>query len=201
MLNSATTASLRSLNEINARPKRTSYGEMSTWFFMDEKELNSDIGKSYVDLNDFQDKSCYHFEELTLPALVTKNEVIKKSPKREVPASPIVREFLMRNWSEKRSDMNKKSKEKNQENRKGRSGAGGVWPNITQAFRENGNRLLFVEGPTYNRVPFNSQENLNSNSQLEKPQLTKAILEKMDRERLGVQTRYGTENGNWSIFR
>ena len=70
--------------------------------------------------------------------------------------------------------------------RKGRSGAGGAWPHITQAFREDGKRMLFIEGPSYNRVPFNSHENLSSISQIEKSSLTnrsltKAIIDKLER--------------------
>lgn len=73
MLNSSLTGSLRSLNEVNAKPKRyptnysltinlirilkhclillrTSYGNMSTWFFMDNVDRGSDLDKSYMNV-------------------------------------------------------------------------------------------------------------------------------------------------------
>ncbi|CAF1032384.1 unnamed protein product [Brachionus calyciflorus] len=52
MFSNSTTASLRSLNEMNARPKRTSYGEMSTWFFMDNnsEKLDQEYDKSFMDV-------------------------------------------------------------------------------------------------------------------------------------------------------
>lgn len=77
-------------------------------------ELLEKIQKiNILKLNDFRDKSCYDFDELILPKLVSNNELRKNLSNREVPSSPIVRDFLMRNWSEKRFDMNRKSKEPN----------------------------------------------------------------------------------------
>ncbi|CAF0838343.1 unnamed protein product, partial [Brachionus calyciflorus] len=149
--------------------------------------------------------TCSHHKEIVLPVIVNKTESSKKKVNREIAPSPIVKEFLMRNWSDRRVDMNKKGIDTKAETRKGRSGAGGVWPHITQAFREDGNRMLFIEGPTYNRVPFNSHESLDSISHTEKSNsnktLSNAILDKIERERQGVQTRHGTDHGNWSLLR
>jgi hypothetical protein len=45
---SPTPVYLRSLNDCNVRPKRTSYGNMSTWFFMDKKNIDADSHQNII---------------------------------------------------------------------------------------------------------------------------------------------------------
>ncbi len=54
---SPTPVYLRSLNDCNVRPKRTSYSNMSTWFFMDKK--NADYEK-----DDFSDVKNILFQSI-----------------------------------------------------------------------------------------------------------------------------------------
>jgi hypothetical protein len=79
----------------------------------------------------------------------------------------LVNDFLMQTWKQKADESNKNSFEIKYNNkryfekktfmiyvvlnirnpdRKGRSGAGGSWSNISQAYRHDGNRILFVQG-------------------------------------------------------
>ncbi len=87
----------------------------------------------------------------------------------------------------------------------------GVWKSIEQCFREDGKRFMFVQGPKL----FESQTELDTYQEEAKsmrlsPQagktyygrkLTKAFLEKLERERMGVSTRHGVEYANWNVVR
>jgi len=99
MFYSPSTHSLRSLNECNARPKRTSYGNMSTWFFMDKNSMDESFEnqpKNTINSN----RSLTN--DIKLPPLTKSN----LPTARQLAESPVVRKFLMKNWSEKRSEVN-----------------------------------------------------------------------------------------------
>jgi hypothetical protein len=98
MFYSPSTHSLRSLNECNARPKRTSYGNMSTWFFMDKDPLDDAFANQPTKIN--LNRSLTN--EIKLPPLNKSN----LPTARQLAESPVVRKFLMKNWTEKRNEVN-----------------------------------------------------------------------------------------------
>lgn len=78
---------LRSLNECNIRPRRTSYSSMSTWFFMDKKNIDTNRNE-YLDFDDD------YFARKSIP-----------SP-RKVCEAPVIKDFLMKNWSNEKNEAN-----------------------------------------------------------------------------------------------
>ena len=76
-----------------------------------------------------------------------------------------------------------------------RTGKSGAWKNITESFKEDGNRLVFVNDPIV--IPTRAADSDYA------PSEPKEHVEKREEEktRLGVQTRHGVNFGNWNIVR
>lgn len=190
------------INKLDIKPARTSYASMSSWFFIDEAEKRQsslNINDDMVDPNNAYTQSTMFGEARSIPASkVDKLPQIRPQTAAK-PSTPTINDYLMKSWRFRSEESNKCPIDIKDADRKGRSGAGGAWSTVTEAHRNNGNRLLFVNGPTYQ----------TSDPRTTKPKtyvgasrnVPSAMIRKEQDERLGVQTRHGVENGNWNCIR
>lgn len=75
-----------------------------------------------------------------------------------------------------------------------RKGKSGSWANITEAFREDGKRIVFINGPTVRPMETPRLSDLKEEESIkERP--------KVFRPRLDVQTTHGVDFGHWTIIR
>lgn len=204
------------INKLDIKPARTSYASMSSWFFIDdaEKKVPAANADNSMFMSDDVANPDNAFIQSTLfgeaqsvpdPDINSnrqKSRVAKLPnirPQTGKPSSAAIKDYLMKSWRFRSDESNKCPIEIKNADRKGRSGAGGAWSTVTEAHRNNGNRLLFINGPTYQEA----------DSRLNTPQtfvgatrnVPSVMIRKEQDERLGVQTRNGVENGNWNCIR